>query len=117
MPPFATTANIGRARSAGVEFVSEVVILDNLVASLNYTYTDSENLDTDQPLPREPRHRWNGLLTWEPIQQLSLFTEVHVSIRQFETLGDRLQLRPHAGQRGRDLAPPGALAASSRRST
>ena len=87
VPPFATTANIGRSRSAGIEFVSEVVILDNLVASLNYTYTDSENLITDQLLPREPRHRWNGVLTWEPIRKLSLFTEVHVSTRQFETLG------------------------------
>jgi len=87
VPPFATTANIGRSRSAGIEFVSEVVILDNLVASLNYTYTDSENIITDQLLPREPRHRWNGLLTWEPIRKLSLFTEVHVSTRQFETLG------------------------------
>jgi vitamin B12 transporter len=86
--PFATTANIGRSRSAGIEFASEVVILDNLVASLNYTYTDTENLITDRLLPREPRHRWNGVLTWEPIPKLSLFTEVHVVTRQFETLGD-----------------------------
>ena len=85
--PFATTANIGRSRSAGIEFTSEVVILDNLVASLNYTYTDTENLITDQLLPREPRHRWNGVLTWEPIPKLSLFTEVHAVTRQFETLG------------------------------
>jgi vitamin B12 transporter len=86
--PFATTANIGRSRSAGIEFLSEVVLLDNLVASLNYTYTDTENLLTDRPLPREPRHRWNGLLTWEPIPKLSLFTEVHVVTNQFETLGN-----------------------------
>ena len=88
VPPFVATANIGRARSAGVEFVSEVVLLDNLVASLNYTYTDTENLDTDRPLAREPRHRWNGSLTWEPVPRLSLFTEVHVVTRQFEPLGD-----------------------------
>jgi vitamin B12 transporter len=86
--PFATTANIGRSRSAGIEFTSEVVLLDNLVATVNYTYTDSENLLTDRPLPREPRHRWNGSLTWEPIPRLSLFTEVHAVTRQFETLGD-----------------------------
>jgi len=86
--PFATTANIGRSRSAGIEFVSEVVILDNLVAGLNYTYTDTENLLTDRPLPREPRHRWNGSLTWEPIPKLSLFTEVHIVTSQFETLGN-----------------------------
>jgi vitamin B12 transporter len=87
-PPFATTANIGRSRSAGIEFVSEVVILDNLVAAVNYTYTDTENLLTDRPLPREPRHRWNGSLTWEPIPKLSLFTEVHAVSSQFDTLGD-----------------------------
>ncbi len=87
-PPFATTANIGRSRAAGLEFVSEVVLLDNLVASVNYTYTDTENLLTDRPLPREPRHRWNVALTWEPIPRLSLFTEVHVVTRQFETLGN-----------------------------
>jgi vitamin B12 transporter len=86
--PFATTANIGRSRSAGIEFVSEVVLLDNLVASLNYTYTDTENLLTDRLLPREPHHRWNGSLTWEPIRRLSLFAEVHAGTRQFETLGD-----------------------------
>jgi vitamin B12 transporter len=87
-PPFATTANIGRSRSAGIEFVSEVVILDNLVAAVNYTYADTENLLTDRPLPREPRHRWNGSLTWEPIPKLSLFTEVHAVSSQFDTLGD-----------------------------
>jgi vitamin B12 transporter len=87
-PPFATTANIGRSRSAGIEFLSQVVILDNLVATVNYTYTDSENRLTDRPLPREPRHRWNGSITWEPVPRLSLFTEVHVVSSQFETLGD-----------------------------
>lgn len=87
-PPFATTANIGRSRSAGIEFTSEVVILDTLVAALNYTYTDTENLLTDRPLPREPRHRWNGLVTWEPIPRLSLFTELFVRTRPFDTLGN-----------------------------
>ncbi len=87
-PPFATTANIGRSRSAGIEFTSEVVILDNLVAAVTYTYTDTENLLTDRPLPREPRHRWAGLITWEPIPRLSVFTELNIVTRQFETLGN-----------------------------
>ena len=87
-PPFATTANIGRSRAAGIEFVSEVAILDNLVAALNYTYTDTENFMTDRWLPREPQHRWNGSLTWEPIRRLSLFGEIHVVTKQFETLGN-----------------------------
>lgn len=86
--PFGGPVNVGRARSAGIEFTSEVDVLPNLVASLNYTYTDSENLATDRPLPREPRHRWNIGLTWEPIARLSLFTQVHVVTRQWETFGE-----------------------------
>jgi vitamin B12 transporter len=86
--PFGGPFNVGRARSAGIEFTSEVDVLPNLVASLNYTYTDSENLATDRPLPREPRHRWNIGLTWEPIARLSLFTQVHVVTEQFEPLGE-----------------------------
>jgi vitamin B12 transporter len=85
--PFGGPFNVGRARSAGIEFTGEVDVLPNLVASLNYTYTDSENLATDRPLPREPRHRWNIGLTWEPIRTLSLFTQVHVVTEQFEQFG------------------------------
>jgi vitamin B12 transporter len=85
--PFATTANIGRARSAGIEWVSEVQLLPNLVAGFNYTYTDTENLDTGQPLPREPAHRFNGSLTWEPVPRLRLFSEFHVVSSQLEPLG------------------------------
>lgn len=86
--PFGGPINVGRARSAGIEFFSEVDLLPNLVASLNYTYTDSENLATDRPLPREPRHRWNIGLTWEPISRLSLFTQVYVVSEQFEPFGE-----------------------------
>jgi len=86
--PLGGPFNVGRARSAGIEFTSEVDVLANLVASLNYTYTDSENLATDRLLPREPRHRWNIGLTWEPIKKLSLFTQVHVVTEQFEPFGE-----------------------------
>ena len=86
-PPFATTANIGRSRSSGIEFIAEVVVLPNLVTALNYTYTDTENLRTDQPLPREPRHRWNGQITWRPLPRLQLFTQVHAVTEQFEPTG------------------------------
>ena len=86
--PFGGPINVGRARSAGIEFVSEVALLPNLVANLNYTYTDSENLATDRPLPREPRHRWNIGVTWEPIARLSLFTQAYVQSEQFEPFGE-----------------------------
>ena len=86
--PFGGPFNVGRARSEGIEFTGEVDVLPNLVASLNYTYTDSENLATGRPLPREAAHRWNIGLTWEPIKKLSLFTQVHVVSRQFEPFGE-----------------------------
>jgi vitamin B12 transporter len=86
--PFVATGNIGRARSTGIEFTSEVDILDNLTASVNYTYTDTENLLTDRPLPREPRHRWNGRISWEPLKRWLLWAEVHAITRQFDTNGD-----------------------------
>jgi vitamin B12 transporter len=86
-PPFVQGVNIGAARSAGIEFTSAVDLTDTLVASVNYTYTDSENLQTDRPLPREPRHRWNVTVTWQPTPRLSLFGQVHAVSRQFEPAG------------------------------
>jgi vitamin B12 transporter len=86
--PFGGPVNVGSARSAGIEFTGEADILPNLVASLNYTYTDTKNLVTGRWLPREPQHRWNIGLTWEPIRRLSLFAQVHVVTQQWETFGE-----------------------------
>ncbi len=86
--PFGGPVNVGSARSAGVEFTSAMDVLPNLVASLNYTYTDTKNLQTKRWLPREPQHRWNIGLTWEPIRRLSLWTQVHVVTQQWETFGE-----------------------------
>lgn len=88
-PPFVRGVNIGRARSAGIEFTSEADLTDTLTASVNYTRTDSKNLQTDRPLPREPRHRWNVGLTWQALPRLSLFSQVHIVSEQFEPTGGR----------------------------
>ena len=85
--PFVKGVNIGRARSAGIEFTSEVDVTDTLTLALNYTYTDTENLAIDQLLPREPRHRWNGTVSWRPIPRLTLFTQVNAVTEQFEPTG------------------------------
>jgi len=83
-PPFVKGVNAGQARAQGIEFTSEVDLLDNLVASLSYTYTNSLVPATRHPIPREPEHRWNIGLTWEPVKRLSLFTQVHVVTQQWE---------------------------------
>lgn len=89
--PFGGPINVGRARSRGIEFTSEVDLLDTLTASFGYTYVDSELLSgrlAGRPIPRIPTHVGNVGLTWTPIPRLSLFTEVHVSSRQFDTFGE-----------------------------
>lgn len=83
--PFVAPINVARARTAGLEFSADVDLLKNLVGSVNYTYTDSEDLSTDRWLVREPQHRWNIGLTWEPIRRLQLFTQLHIVTRQFES--------------------------------
>lgn len=87
-PPFVEAQNVGRARSQGVELTAETDLLYNLVASFNYTYTDTKDLDTGRPLPRVPKNRWSIGLTWEPIPRLSLFTQVRILTEQFDPLGD-----------------------------
>jgi vitamin B12 transporter len=83
-PPFVKGVNIGQARAEGVEFVSAFDILDNLTAWLNYTYTESENLQTNHPLAREPRDRLNLGLSWRPIPRLELFGDLQWVSKQFE---------------------------------
>jgi vitamin B12 transporter len=86
--PFSTAINVGKARSQGLEFTSEVDVLPNLVVSVNYTYTDTTDLVTGNPLPRVPRHALNVGVTWEPIAKLSLFTQVYFRSEQFDTFGN-----------------------------
>jgi len=86
--PFGGPVNAGRARSKGVEAGGEVDILPNLVASFTYAYTDTDNLSTNRPLARIPRNAGSAGLTWEPISRLSLFVQVYVVSRQFDSYGD-----------------------------
>jgi vitamin B12 transporter len=86
-PPFVKGANVGHARSAGIEVTADTDLTDTLTLSVNYTYTDTENLAIDRPLAREPRHRWNGTITWQALPRLTLFTQVHAVTSQFEPTG------------------------------
>jgi vitamin B12 transporter len=86
-PPFVKGVNVGEAKAYGWEFISAVDILDNLTATLNYTYTETENLQTHRPLPRQPRNRVNGGLTWRPLPGLELFGDIQWMSKQFEPAG------------------------------
>ena len=86
--PFASVTNAGRARARGVEFTSEADLWYKLVAAVNYTFTDTEDLRSRHPLPRVPAHSWNIGLTWEPIPRLSLFTQLYIRSSQFDNFGE-----------------------------
>ena len=51
--------NVAEARSAGIELVANGQAADWLDYYANYTYTDSEDLATGNPLSRVPRHKVN----------------------------------------------------------
>lgn len=79
-----TAENVARARTEGLEFTSEVEALDNLLFTLNYTLTDTEDLTSGRPLRRFARHRWNFGVFWDPVRALNLFFQAHVVSSQFE---------------------------------
>jgi vitamin B12 transporter len=83
--PFVEVVNVGRARTQGVEVTADVDILRNLVLSLGYTFTDTEDRDTGLPLPRVPEHRINVTVTWQPIAKLTVWAQVQSVSQQFES--------------------------------
>jgi len=76
--------NVGRAITEGVEFYSELDPVDWLSLYANYTFTETEDIDTHKPLRRFPRHRWNtgAAFTWD---KLRLFAETTLATKQFES--------------------------------
>lgn len=79
--------NVGRARVQGAEVTAEVDVLDWLVVNLNYTYTDTRNLDTSGPLRRFARNVLNVGVTAEPLRGLSTYAQLYAVSSQFEAPG------------------------------
>jgi vitamin B12 transporter len=77
--------NVGSAQSEGVEVYVEAEPLDWVLAWVNYTYTDTEDVSTGLPLRRFARHRWNTGVQVTPWPRLSLFAQAHVTSSQFES--------------------------------
>jgi vitamin B12 transporter len=79
--------NVGKARSEGVELEAGVMPIDGLVLAVAYTYTDSEDRTTGNPLPRVAPNALSVTGTWEPLRGLTLSGEVLVMSSQFEAPG------------------------------
>jgi vitamin B12 transporter len=84
--PFCQQAgNIGRARTDGLEFTSEVEPVDGYTIWANYTHLNTENELTGVPLSLHPHHRWNTGVRVTPLPRLTLFAQAHVVSSQFDT--------------------------------
>jgi vitamin B12 transporter len=57
--------NIGHARAQGVELGLNARPIDELTLGINYTYTDTKNLDTNSPLLRRPPNAVSAQGTWQ----------------------------------------------------
>jgi vitamin B12 transporter len=79
--------NVGKARSEGVEVEASVTPIDGLVLALAYTYTDTEDRTTGDPLRRIAPNQLAVTATWEPWAGLTLSGEVLVLSSQFEAPG------------------------------
>ena len=56
-------ANIGNARTRGVELSAQGRVSTNVNAGINYTYLDAEQLDSGLDLLRRPRHSGSAFVT------------------------------------------------------
>jgi vitamin B12 transporter len=79
--------NIGKARAEGVEVEASIMPVDGLTVALAYTYTDSEDQTTGDPLRRIAENNLAVTATWEPLPGLTLSGEVLVLSSQFEAPG------------------------------
>ena len=59
-------ANIGEARTQGVESALQIHPFSVLTVKANYTYLDAEDKVTDEELPFRPRHQGNISLLYAP---------------------------------------------------
>lgn len=70
--PAFTLANIGRARTQGVESFIRWKALDTLNLGLDYTYTDAIDAGTKLALLRRPRHKVSATGDWQATDDLLL---------------------------------------------
>ncbi|MGB4073953.1 TonB-dependent receptor domain-containing protein [Pseudomonas sp.] len=69
-PKVMTYTNVSEARIQGYELQGRYAFTEALAARANYTYSDAENRDTDEPLNYSPQHMANIGLDWQALTQL-----------------------------------------------
>ncbi|MEN5084402.1 TonB-dependent receptor [Bosea sp. TWI1241] len=69
-------ANVGKARTQGVEAFAALDISPELKLRADYTFTLAKDETARQELLRRPRHKASGTVSWTPIDRLSLSATV-----------------------------------------
>ncbi|MFQ5596465.1 MAG: TonB-dependent receptor plug domain-containing protein [Nitrospiria bacterium] len=64
--------NINKAEASGVEFTSGIGIVKGLVINLSYTYMDSEDKSTGDPLLRRAKHKGAFGMAYDATSRLNL---------------------------------------------
>lgn len=87
---FGQSVNVDEAETQGFELSIRKNLLDSLIGSLSYTYSDSEQKSGEaagEPLTNLPRHRVTGNLNWDVNARLSLWLRGEYSSSRYRGTG------------------------------
>ncbi|WP_428406905.1 TonB-dependent receptor plug domain-containing protein [Hyphococcus sp.] len=74
--------NIAETRSRGVEVEGDFKLGPRLSANLTYSFTDAVDLSTDTQLLRQPKHKGTAVITYIPVDDLTVAASVIVNGRE-----------------------------------
>ena len=97
--------NVGKARTEGVEVEASVAPIDGLVLALAYTYTDSEDRTTGDPLRRDRRERPRGDGHLGALARSHPLGRGAGHVEPVRGAGPAPEPRLHRGQRGGGVPP------------
>jgi outer membrane cobalamin receptor len=84
--------NVPDARLQGIEIEGAYAWSENLSTGVNYTYTDSEDLDTGLELPRRPEHQARAYGEWRvAVVPVTLWAEVVYRGSHFDDSANTLE--------------------------
>jgi vitamin B12 transporter len=76
--------NVAEARSEGWEIEAAINPIDEVELSANYTFTDSEDKQTGNELPRRPEHKFNLTLNYQPWNVLNINLDLNYVGRRWD---------------------------------
>ena len=90
--PFGTYDNITRTRARGVEAEVWGQLADSVMLGAVYTFTDTENRDTDLTLARRPRHMATVTGEWSPLATVTLGADLRVVSSSYDDAFNAVRL-------------------------